>query len=73
MPSSRTVLISLLAIAAGYAVIFGAVNLQRQTEGGSFHRTVGRIWVVAMYVAVLTSFGLRTIEGGSIGSTHSRR
>ena len=64
MPSSWTVLISLHAIAASYALIVGAVNLLRRSKGGSVHRTVGRIWVVAMYVVVLTSFGIRTIDGG---------
>lgn len=64
MPSSWTVLISLHAIAASYALIFGAVNLLRRTKGGSVHKIVGRIWVVSMYVVVLTSFGIRTIDGG---------
>ncbi|MGO4235753.1 DUF2306 domain-containing protein [Pseudarthrobacter sp. YAF2] len=64
MPSPWTILISLHAIAASYALIFGAVNLLRRTKGDSVHRTVGRIWVVAMYVVVLTSFGIRTIDGG---------
>lgn len=64
MLSSWTVLIFLHAVAASYALIFGAVNLLRRSKGGSIHRTVGRIWVVAMYVVVLTSFGIRTIDGG---------
>lgn len=64
MPSSWTLLISLHALAASYSLIFGAVNLLRRTKGGRVHRTVGRIWVVAMYVVVLTSFGIRTIDGG---------
>ena len=64
MPSSWTVLIAVNAVAASYALIFGAVNLLRRTKGGSLHRIVGRIWVVAMYIVVLTSFGIRTIDGG---------
>lgn len=64
MPSSWTVLIAVHAVAASYALIFGAVNLLRRTKGGSLHRIVGRIWVVAMYIVVLTSFGIRTIDGG---------
>lgn len=64
MPSSWTVLISLHAIAASYALFFGAVNLLRRTKGGSVHRIVGRIWAASMYVVVLTSFGIRTIDGG---------
>ena len=64
MPPSWTVLISLHAIAASYSLIFGAVNLLRPTKGGRVHRIVGRIWALAMYVVVLTSFGIRTIDGG---------
>jgi uncharacterized membrane protein len=64
MPSTWTVLITVHAVAASYALIFGAVNLLRRTKGGSAHRVLGRIWAVAMYVVVLTSFGIRTIDGG---------
>ena len=64
MPSSWTMLITLHAIAAGYSLVFGAVNLLRRTKGGRVHRTVGRIWAVSMYVVVLSSFGIRTIDGG---------
>lgn len=64
MPSSWTILISLHALAASYALVFGAVNLLRRTKGGNVHRIIGRIWAVAMYVVVLTSFGIRTIDGG---------
>lgn len=64
MPSSWTVLIAVHAVAASYALIFGAVNLLRRTKGGNLHRVVGRIWVAAMYIVVLTSFGIRTIDGG---------
>lgn len=64
MPSPWTFLIALHAIAAGYALIFGAVNLLRRNKGRVAHRILGRIWAVAMYVVVLTSFGIRTIDGG---------
>lgn len=52
------------AIAASYSLIFGAVHLLRRTKGGRVHRIVGRIWAVSMYVVVLTSFGIRTIDDG---------
>ncbi|MFK0042317.1 DUF2306 domain-containing protein [Paenarthrobacter sp. NPDC090517] len=64
MPSPWTFLIALHAIAAGYALIFGAVNLLRRNKGSAAHKILGRIWAVAMYVVVLTSFGIRTIDGG---------
>lgn len=64
MPSPWTFLIALHAIAAGYALIFGAVNLLRRNKGSAAHKILGRIWAVAMYIVVLTSFGIRTIDGG---------
>ena len=64
MPSPWTLLITLHAIAAGYALLFGAVNLLRRNKGSAAHKILGRIWAVAMYVVVLTSFGIRTIDGG---------
>jgi uncharacterized membrane protein len=64
MPSTWTLLISLHALAASYALIFGAVNLLAQKKGSKPHRLLGRIWAVAMYVVILTSFGIRTMDGG---------
>ena len=64
VPSTWTVLISIHALAAGYALIFGAVNLLATKKGGEIHRRLGRIWAVAMYLVVLTSFGIRTLDGG---------
>ena len=64
MPSPWTFLIALHAIAAGYALIFGVVNLLRRNKGSAAHKILGRIWAIAMYVVVLTSFGIRTIDGG---------
>jgi len=64
MPSPWTLLITLHALAAGYALLFGAVNLLRRNKGSAAHKILGRIWAVAMYVVVLTSFGIRTIDGG---------
>jgi len=64
MPSPWTLLITLHAFAAGYALLFGAVNLLRRNKGSAAHKILGRIWAVAMYVVVLTSFGIRTIDGG---------
>ena len=64
MPSPWTLLISVHAVAASYALILGAVNLLRRNKGSAAHRVLGRIWAGAMYVVVLTSFGIRTIAGG---------
>ncbi|MDQ0104614.1 putative membrane protein [Paenarthrobacter nicotinovorans] len=64
MPSPWTFLIALHTIAAGYALIFGAVNLLKRNKGTAAHKILGRIWAATMYVVVLTSFGIRTIDGG---------
>lgn len=58
------VLIAVHAVAAAYSILFGAFQLLRRTKGGAIHRVVGRIWVAAMYVVILTSFGIRTLSGG---------
>lgn len=50
-------LVVLHAAVAFLAVILGAVQLLR-TRGDPTHRVVGRIWVIAMAVTCLTSFGL---------------
>lgn len=63
MPPTWTFLIAVHASAASYALLFGAVNLLRR-KGGRAHRILGRIWAIAMYTVVLTSFGVRTIDGG---------
>lgn len=63
MPPIWTLLIAVHAAAASYALLFGAVNLLRR-KGDRAHRILGRIWVIAMYAVVLTSFGVRTIDGG---------
>lgn len=58
------VLIAVHAVAAGYALLFGAFQLLRTKKGGALHRIIGRVWVAAIYVVVLTSFGVRTLNGG---------
>ncbi|MGM0931635.1 MAG: DUF2306 domain-containing protein [Actinomycetota bacterium] len=64
MPPQWTFLIAIHAVAASYSILFGAFQLLRRTKGGSVHRTIGRIWVFAMYVMTLTSFGIQTLNGG---------
>jgi len=58
------VLIAVHAVAAAYSILFGVFQLLRRTKGGAVHRVIGRIWVAAMYVVILTSFGIRTLNGG---------
>lgn len=58
------VLIAVHAAAAGYSLLFGAFQLLRRTKGGALHRMIGRVWVVAMLVVIVTSFGIRTLSDG---------
>ncbi|WP_285725703.1 DUF2306 domain-containing protein [Psychromicrobium xiongbiense] len=58
-----TPLIILHAVAATVALMIGAVQLFRR-KGDRPHRTLGRIWVIFMAIALLTSFGILTITGG---------
>jgi uncharacterized membrane protein len=64
MPPQWTFLIAIHAIAAGFSILFGAFQLLRRSKGGAVHRAIGRVWVFAMYVVTLTSFGIQTLNGG---------
>ncbi len=64
MHAEWTALIAVHAIAAAYSILFGAAQILRRAKGGAVHRVIGRIWVAAMYTVILTSFGIRTIDGG---------
>lgn len=61
--SPWTPLIFLHAVAATVALLIGGVQLFRR-KGDRPHRLLGRIWVVSMAIALLTSFGVLTITGG---------
>lgn len=56
-------LIAIHALAASFALLFGAFQLFRK-KGGKAHKIIGRIWVLAMYTVIFTSFGITTLNGG---------
>ncbi|GAA1891288.1 DUF2306 domain-containing protein [Lapillicoccus jejuensis] len=58
------------ATAATLSLVLGAVNLARRPKGDRRHRLVGRVWVVAMYLAVLTSFAIREVNPGGFSWLH---
>lgn len=58
-----TPLIAIHALAASFALLFGAFQLFRK-KGGKSHKILGRIWVLAMYTVIFTSFGITTLNGG---------
>ncbi len=63
-------LIAAHALGASLALALGAVNLLRSTKGDRSHRVVGRVWVVAMYWTVLSSFFVREINPGGFSWIH---
>ncbi|MDR2322252.1 MAG: DUF2306 domain-containing protein [Microbacterium sp.] len=62
MTPTWSVLIAVHAVCAGYALLFGGVQLFRR-KGDRPHRVLGWLWVSAMAVALVTSFGILTISG----------
>lgn len=65
-----TPLIALHALGATFAVLAGGVVLVRRRKGDRFHRRMGAAWVAAMYWTVLSSFGIRELEPGSLSWIH---
>jgi uncharacterized membrane protein len=57
-------IIAIHAVSASFSLLLGAFQLLRKTKGGKLHKVIGRIWVGAMYVVILTSFGIQTLNGG---------
>ena len=59
------------AVGATIALVLGGYNLRRRPKGGRPHRRVGRIWVVAMYWTVLSSFAIKQIRPGHYSWIHA--
>lgn len=64
MDSQWSALITVHAIAASYAMLFGAFQLLQKKKGGKLHKVIGRIWIASMYLVCFTSFGIQTLNGG---------
>jgi len=52
------------------ALALGPYNLLRRTKGDRHHRLVGYAWVVAMYLAVISSFAIRSLRPGHFSWIH---
>jgi uncharacterized membrane protein len=65
-----TWLIALHASAATLALVLGGYNLARSVRGDRTHRRIGRIWVLAMYWTVLSSFWIRELTPGQFSWIH---
>lgn len=58
------------AAVATIALILGAYNLLRPVKGDRPHRLVGRVWVVAMYATIISSFFIRELRPGQFSWIH---
>jgi uncharacterized membrane protein len=67
---ANNVVIALHAGGATIALALGAYQLLRRTKGDRAHRWVGRVWVVAMYWTVLSSFVIKRLRPGHLSWIH---
>jgi uncharacterized membrane protein len=67
---ANNVVIALHAGGATVALALGAYQLLRRAKGDRPHRWVGRVWVVAMYWTVLSSFVIRRLRPGHFSWIH---
>ncbi len=65
-----TPLIAAHALGASLALVLGAWQLLRRPRGDRAHRRVGRVWVVAMYWTVLSSFFITELDPGHFSWIH---
>ncbi|HEX6499618.1 MAG TPA: DUF2306 domain-containing protein [Micromonosporaceae bacterium] len=68
---SNNIVIAAHAAAAAVALVLGAYNLWHRPKGDRTHRWVGRIWVVAMYWTVLSSFTITRLRPGHFSWIHA--
>src|SRR5262249_40434745 len=67
---SNNIVIVPHAVGAAVALVLGAYNLIRRTKGDRRHRWIGRVWVIAMYWTVLSSFAIRELRPGHFSWIH---
>jgi uncharacterized membrane protein len=71
MEHQWTPLIVMHAIAASYALIFGAFNIIRKKKGDPLHRVLGFTWIACMYFVCVSSFWIQTITPGAFSPLHA--
>jgi uncharacterized membrane protein len=65
-----TPLVAAHALGASLALLLGAWQLAHRPRGDRTHRRVGRVWVVAMYWTVLSSFFITELDPGHFSWIH---
>jgi uncharacterized membrane protein len=63
--------IAIHATAASLSLTLGGFQLLRRTTGDRTHRLVGRVWVVAMYVMLVSSAFIRQLSPGHFSVFHA--
>jgi uncharacterized membrane protein len=63
-------LIPLHASGATIAMVLGAYQLIRRVKGDRRHRTIGAVWVVAMYWTTISSFFIQELNPGHFSWIH---
>jgi len=63
--------IAVHASAALLSLTLGAAQLLRRRYGDRLHRRLGRVWVTAMYLTVLSSFLVRELRPGEFTLFHA--
>jgi uncharacterized membrane protein len=58
------------AAGATIALFLGVFNLRQRPKGSRQHRVVGRVWIVAMYWTVLSSFAIKELRPGHFSWIH---
>jgi uncharacterized membrane protein len=67
---ANNVVIAVHASGATIALVLGGYNVMRRTKGDRRHRWIGRVWVIAMYWTVLSSFAIRRLRPGHFSWIH---
>ena len=65
-----SLLVAMHALGASLALTLGGWQLLRRIRGDRAHRLVGRVWVVAMYWTVLSSFFITDLDPGHFSWIH---
>ena len=67
---ANNIVIAVHASTASVALLLGAHNLIRRPRGDRRHLIVGRVWLVCMYVTVLSSFAIQALHPGHFTWIH---
>ena len=67
---SWNVLVAVHAVAATFAMVFGAAQLLRRRKGDRPHRAIGWTWLACMYFTAFSSFWIQQLRPGSFSWIH---